>query len=58
MKVGQVPPSTAHSIEINKLNQQELLKQQQLKELEENQKQVERVRPQDPGKGQTIDKMV
>ena len=58
MKVGQVNQATAHSIELKKLAQQEMLKQQQLKAIVERQKELERIRPQDLDKGQNIDKMV
>jgi hypothetical protein len=58
MKVGQINQATAHSIEVKKLAQQEMLKQQQLKNIKERQKELEKMRPQDPDKGQHIDKMV
>jgi hypothetical protein len=58
MKVGQVSQATAHSIEVKHLNQQEMVKQQQLKAIKERQKELERIRPQDLDKGQNIDKMV
>jgi hypothetical protein len=58
MKVGQVSQATAHNLELKKLAQQELLKQQQLKVIVERQKELERIRPQDLDKGQNIDKMV
>jgi hypothetical protein len=58
MKVGQISQATAKSIEIKHLDQQEMIKQQQLKAIKNRQQELERIRPQDPDKGQNIDKMV
>ena len=58
MKVGGIDPGIAHKIELQKLAQQETIKQQQLKAIKERAKEIERIRPQDLDKGQTIDKMV
>jgi hypothetical protein len=58
MKVGGVNPAMAHKIELAKLTQQETIKQQQIKAIKDRQEQIARMRPQDPGKGQNIDKMV
>jgi hypothetical protein len=58
MKVGGINPAMAHKIELQKLAQQETIKQQQLKAIKERAKEIERIRPQDLDKGQNIDKMV
>jgi hypothetical protein len=58
MKVGAVNQATQHSIEIKKLAQQEMIKQQQLKTIKERQKELERIKPADLDKGSNIDKMV
>jgi hypothetical protein len=57
MKVGGVNPAMAHKIELQKLSQQEMIKQQQLKSIKERQKELERIKPQDLDKGSNIDKM-
>jgi hypothetical protein len=58
MKIGGVDPAMANKIELQKLTQQETIKQQQIKAIKERQKEIERIRPQDLDKGQNIDKMV
>ena len=58
MKVGGINPAMAHKIELDKLQQQETIKQQQIKAIKERQTEIERMRPQDLDKGQNIDKMV
>ena len=58
MKVGGIDPAIAHNIELAKLTQQETIKQQQLKVITERQKEIARMRPQDPDKGANIDEMV
>ena len=58
MKVGAVNQATQHSIEVKKLAQQEQIKQQQLKSIKERQRELEKIRPQDFGKGNNIDRMV
>jgi hypothetical protein len=58
MKVDGINPAMAHKIELQKLAQQETIKQQQLKAIKERAKEIERIRPQDLDKGQNIDKMV
>ena len=58
MKVDGVNPAMAHKIELAKLQQQETIKQQQIKAIRERQTDIERMRPQDPGKGTNIDEMV
>jgi len=58
MKVGGINPAIAHKMELQKLAQQETIKQQQIKVIQERQKEIARMRPQDLDKGQTIDKMV
>jgi hypothetical protein len=58
MKVGGVNPAIAHKVELQKLSQQETIKQQQIKAIKERQKEIERIRPQDLDKGNNIDEMV
>jgi hypothetical protein len=58
MKVGGINPVMAHKIELQKLAQQETIKQQQIKAIKNRQVELERIRPQDPDKGQNIDEMV
>ena len=58
MKVGGINPAMANKVELQKLAQQETIKQQQIKAIKERQKEIERIKPQDLDKGQTIDKMV
>jgi len=58
MIVGGINPAIAHKMELQKLAQQETIKQQQIKVIKERQKELERIRPQDLDKGQQIDKMV
>jgi hypothetical protein len=58
MKVGGINPAMAHKAELQKLAQQETIKQQQIKAIKERQKEIERIRPQDLDRGQTIDRMV
>ena len=58
MKVGGVDPAMAHKIELGKLQQQETIKQQQIKAIKDRQEEIARMRPQDPGKGANIDEMV
>jgi hypothetical protein len=58
MKVGGVNPAIAHKVELQKLSQQETIKQQQIKAIKESQKEIERIRPQDLDKGNNIDEMV
>ena len=58
MKVGGVDTAMSHKIELQKLAQQETIKQQQIKAIKERQKELEKIRPQDLDKGLNIDKMV
>ena len=58
MKVGGIDPAIAHNIELAKLTQQQTIKQQQLKVIEDRQEEIKQMRPQDLNKGQNIDKMV
>ena len=58
MKVDGVNPAMAHKIELAKLQQQETIKQQQLKVITDRQEEIKQMRPQDPGKGANIDEMV
>ena len=58
MKVGGINPAIAHKMELQKLAQQETIKQQQIKVIKDRQQELERIRPQDLDKGQQIDKMV
>jgi hypothetical protein len=58
MKVGGVNPAIAHKVELQKLAQQETIKQQQIKAIKERQKEIERIKPQDLDKGNNIDEMV
>jgi hypothetical protein len=57
MKIGGINPAMAHKIELQKLAQQETIKQQQIKAIKERQKELERIKPQDLDKGSNIDKM-
>jgi hypothetical protein len=58
MKVGGINPAMVHKVELQKLAQQETIKQQQIKAIKERQKEIERMRPQDLNKGSNIDEMV
>jgi hypothetical protein len=58
MKVGGIDPAMAHNIELAKLTQQQTIKQQQLKVIEDRQEEIKRMRPRDPDKGANIDDMV
>ena len=58
MKIGGVNPAMAHKIELQKLSQQEMIKQQQIKAIKERQRELEHIEPQDLDKGSNIDKMV
>jgi hypothetical protein len=58
MKVDGINPAMAHKIELGKLQQQETIKQQQIKAIKDRQEEIARMRPQDPGKGANIDEMV
>jgi hypothetical protein len=58
MKIGGINPAMAHKVELQKLSQQETIKQQQIKVIKERQRELERIRPQDLDKGQSIDQMV
>jgi hypothetical protein len=58
MKVGKIDPAMAHNIELAKLTQQQTIKQQQLKVIEDRQEEIKRMRPQDLNKGANIDEMV
>ena len=58
MKVGKIDPAIAHNIELAKLTQQQTIKQQQLKVIEDRQEAIKQMRPKDPGKGANIDEMV
>jgi len=58
MKVGGIDPAIAHNIELAKLTQQQTIKQQQLKVIEDRQEEIKHMRPKDPGKGANIDEMV
>jgi hypothetical protein len=58
MKVGGIDPAVAHNIELAKLTQQQTIKQQQLKVIEDRQEEIKHMRPKDPGKGANIDEMV
>jgi hypothetical protein len=57
MKVGGINPAMAHKVELQKLAQQETIKQQQIKVIKDRQKELERIRPQDLDKGSNVDKM-
>jgi hypothetical protein len=57
MKVGGINPAMAHKVELQKLTQQETIKQQQIKAIKERQRELEKIRPQDLDKGSNIDKM-
>ena len=58
MKVDGINPAMAHKIELGKLQQQETIKQQQIKAIKDRQEEIAQMRPQDPGKGANIDEMV
>ena len=58
MKVGGIDPAIAHNIELAKLTQQQTIKQQQLKVIEDRQEEIKQMRPKDLGKGANIDEMV
>ncbi len=58
MKVDRIDPAIAHNIELAKLTQQQTIKQQQLKVIEDSQEEIKQMRPQDPNKGANIDEMV
>jgi len=58
MKVGRIDPAIAHNIELAKLTQQQTIKQQQLKVIENRREEIKQMRPQNLDKGQNIDKMV
>jgi hypothetical protein len=58
MKVGGVNPAIAHKVELQKLAQQETIKQQQIKVIKDRQRELEKIRPQDLDKGNNIDEMV
>jgi hypothetical protein len=58
MKVGGVDPAMAHNVELQKLAQQETIKQQQIKVIKDRQRELEKIRPQDLDKGNNIDEMV
>ena len=58
MKVNGVNPAMAHKIELAKLQQQETIKQQQIKAIKDRQEEIARMRPQDLDKGNNIDEMV
>ena len=57
MKISGVNTAMAHKIELQKLSQQEMIKQQQIKAIKERQKELEKIKPQDLDKGSNIDKM-
>jgi hypothetical protein len=58
MKVGGIDPAIAHNIELAKLTQQQTIKQQQLKVIEDRQEEIKQMRPKDSDKGANIDEMV
>ena len=58
MKVDGINPAMAHNIELAKLTQQQTIKQQQLKVIEDRQEEIKNMRPQDLDKGNNIDEMV
>ncbi len=58
MKVGQVSQATQHAMELKKLEQQAIIKKQQLEQIRERQKELEKLQSSDPAKGQNIDRMV
>jgi len=58
MKVGGIDTAMAHNIELAKLTQQQTIKQQQLKVIEDRQEAIKQMRPKEPGKGINIDEMV
>ena len=58
MKVGGINPAIAHKIELQKLAQQETIKQQQIKMIKARQQELARIKPQDLNKGNNIDEMV
>jgi len=57
MKVGGINPAIAHKIELQKLDQQMMIKQQQIKVIKERQKELEKIKTQDLDKGGNVDKM-
>jgi hypothetical protein len=59
MKAGKIDPGIAYRIEQQLLTQQAMIKQQQLKAIEQRQDEIVRItKAQDPDKGQNIDEMV
>jgi hypothetical protein len=59
MKVGaNVDPAMARRVELQKLTQQETIKQQQLKAIRERAREIERTNPQESGLGQHVDRYV
>jgi len=58
MKVSGVNPAMAHKVELQKLAQQETIKQQQIKAIKDRQREIEKIRPQDLDKDNNIDEMV
>ena len=58
MKVGGIDPAIAHNIELAKLTQQQTIKQQQLKVIEDRQEEIKQMLLKDPNKGTNIDEMV
>lgn len=58
MKVSGINAAMAHKIELQKLQQQETIKQQQIKVIKDRKEEIENMKPQDLNKGQNIDEMV
>jgi hypothetical protein len=57
MKVGGINLATAHKIELQKLQQQLLIKQQQVKAIKDRQNELEKIKVKDLDKGSNIDEM-
>jgi hypothetical protein len=57
MKVGGINLAMSHKIELQKLQQQMLIKQQQVKAIKDRQNELEKIKAQDLDKGSNIDEM-
>jgi hypothetical protein len=57
MKAGGINPAMAHKIELQKLAQQETIKQQQIKAIKERQADIEKIKTNDLDKGSNFDQL-
>ena len=57
MKVSNVSQATQYALEMKRLQEQAIVKERELKQIRNRQQELEKLRSNDPTKGQNVDKL-